>query len=107
MLSVCEKPTPERGNIMKSKPSYISKKEWDSVNSPPLTDGMLSDMKPVQKSKPDIPPRVRGPQKHPTKIPVSIRLNQEIVEHFKSQGKGWQTKINNVLRTYVKAHPTS
>ncbi len=92
---------------MKSKPNHITKKDWDSDNSPPLTDELLSRMKPVQETKPDIPPRIRGPQKYPTKIPVSIRLNQEVVEYFKSQGKGWQTKVNNILRKYVKAHPAS
>ena len=107
MLLACEKPTPVRGIIMKRKPDHISKKDWDSVNSPPLSDGILSRMKPIQETKPDIPPRVRGSQKHPTKIPVSIRLDQDVVEYFKSQGKGWQTKVNNILRKYAKSHPAS
>ncbi len=39
----------------------------------------------------------RGPQKAPTKVPVSLRLSPMVVEHFKSQGRGWQTKIDDVL----------
>ncbi len=35
---------------------------------------------------------------------ISIRLDQDIIEYFKSDGKGYQSKINNVLRTYVEAH---
>ena len=92
---------------MKRKPNHISKKDWDSVNSPPLIDELLSRMKPARETKPNIPPRVRGPQKSPPKIPVSIRLNQEVVEYFKSQGKGWQTKVNDILRKYVKIHPVA
>ncbi len=107
MLSACEKPTPVRGTIMKCKPDHISKKDWEAVNSPPLTDEILSRMRPVRETKPDIPPRIRGPQKSPTKIPVSIRLNQDIVEYFKSQGKGWQTKVNKILRNYIKTHPVA
>ncbi len=90
---------------MKRKPDHISKKDWNSVDSPPLTDELLTRMKPVRDTKPGIPPRVRGPQKSPQKTPVSIRLNQEVVEYFKAQGKGWQTKVNDILRKYVKTHP--
>lgn len=32
---------------------------------------------------------------------VSIRLDSDILDWFKSQGKGYQSTINNVLRTYV------
>ena len=43
-------------------------------------------------------PRMRGPQKAPTKVPVSIRLSPEVVEHFKSQGPGWQSRIDAALK---------
>jgi hypothetical protein len=36
-----------------------------------------------------------------TKKAISIRLDSDILEWFKSQGKGYQSIINNVLRTYV------
>ena len=36
------------------------------------------------------------------KVPVSIRLDVEIVEGFKSMGKGWQSKINDVLSHYIE-----
>ena len=48
--------------------------------------------------------RVRGQQKAPTKQPVSIRLSSEVVEYFKSTGKGWQTRMDEVLLDYVKTH---
>jgi len=44
----------------------------------------------------------RGPQKLPTKIPVSIRLSPEVVKHFKEKGPGWQSKIDDALRKIVK-----
>jgi uncharacterized protein (DUF4415 family) len=46
--------------------------------------------------------RKRGPQKTPTKIPVSIRLSPEVVKHFKAKGRGWQSRIDEALRKIVK-----
>jgi uncharacterized protein (DUF4415 family) len=44
----------------------------------------------------------RGPQKAPTKIPVSIRLSPEVISHFKAKGPGWQSRIDDALRRIVK-----
>ena len=44
----------------------------------------------------------RGPQKSPTKIPVSIRLSPEVIKHFKAKGPGWQSRIDDVLRRIAK-----
>ena len=38
------------------------------------------------------------------KASVSIRLDQEVLDWFKSQGKGYQTRINALLRAYMEAH---
>ena len=43
-------------------------------------------------------PKTRGPQKLPKKIPISIRLSEDVVEHFKSQGPGWQRRIDETLK---------
>jgi len=48
---------------------------------------------------------IRGPQKAPTKKPLAIRLSPDVVESFKSTGKGWQSRIDDALRTYLKEHP--
>lgn len=37
------------------------------------------------------------------KIPVSIRLDPDVLNFFKSQGRGYQTRINAVLRAYMEA----
>jgi uncharacterized protein (DUF4415 family) len=41
------------------------------------------------------------------KTPVSIRLDADLVEFFRSQGRGWQTKMNAVLRAYANAVQTT
>lgn len=43
-------------------------------------------------------PKTRGAQKAPVKVPVSIRLSPEVVEHFRSTGPGWQKRIDEILK---------
>lgn len=38
----------------------------------------------------------------PGKRCITIRLDDEVVDYFKSLGKGYQSKINLVLKEYVK-----
>ncbi|NBC32575.1 MAG: hypothetical protein GVY13_07855 [Alphaproteobacteria bacterium] len=38
---------------------------------------------------------------------VNIRLDPEIVEFFEAQGRGWQTRINAVLKAYVDTRQSS
>lgn len=47
--------------------------------------------------------RIIMPEKKET---VTMRLDKEVLEWFRSQGKGYQTRINALLRTYMKAHQT-
>lgn len=42
--------------------------------------------------------RGRGPQKHPTKVAVSLRLTREVVERFKADGPGWQSRMDAALK---------
>lgn len=34
---------------------------------------------------------------------VSIRLDEEVLAWFRSQGKGYQTMINEILKMYIRA----
>jgi uncharacterized protein (DUF4415 family) len=43
-------------------------------------------------------PKTRGAGKAPKKVPVSIRLSPEVLEHFKAGGPGWQSRIDEALR---------
>tara|TARA_R110000787_G_scaffold141302_1_gene254772 strand:+ start:373 stop:630 length:258 start_codon:yes stop_codon:yes gene_type:complete len=43
-------------------------------------------------------PRTRGPQKAPTKERVTIRLDAELVQRLRNSGKGWQGRVNEILR---------
>ena len=34
---------------------------------------------------------------------LTVRLDADVVDFFKAKGKGYQTRMNEVLRTYVQA----
>ncbi len=38
------------------------------------------------------------PRSEAPKRPVNLRLDPDVLEHFKAAGPGWQTRINNALR---------
>ena len=38
------------------------------------------------------------------KSQLTLRIDQDVIEFFKSQGRGYQTKINQLLRAYMEAH---
>src|SRR3954469_24200039 len=40
---------------------------------------------------------------HPQKVAVGIKLDNDVLGWFKAQGKGYQTRINSVLRRYYEA----
>ena len=67
----------------------------DDPDNPAWTEGMLGV--PVLK-------RGRGPQAAPTKVLTSVRLDADILEFFKAQGSGYQSRINAALRTEVERH---
>lgn len=45
------------------------------------------------------------PRSGRAKVPVSIRLSREVVEAFRAGGPGWQTRVDEALRAYLRDHP--
>jgi uncharacterized protein (DUF4415 family) len=39
----------------------------------------------------------------PRKAAISLRLDAEVLDWFKARGRGYQTRINAVLRAYMEA----
>lgn len=69
-------------------------------DNPEWTAGDFKRAKPFAEVFPDLAAsrRARGPQKEPTKIAVSLRLSPEVVERFKADGPGWQTRMDEALK---------
>jgi uncharacterized protein (DUF4415 family) len=39
-----------------------------------------------------------------SKTPITVRFDTEIIEAFRTRGKGWQTQMNDALREWLQAH---
>ncbi|MCA9901121.1 MAG: BrnA antitoxin family protein, partial [Anaerolineales bacterium] len=46
----------------------------------------------------------RGLKPTSNKQQLTIRLDNDVLEWFRAQGRGYQTKINALLRAYMEAH---
>jgi len=70
-----------------------------------------ADIRKAVKSDPDAAPtasrewfrRAKLMEPQP-KMPVSMRLDLDVVKWFRARGRGYQTRINAVLRAYVEGH---
>lgn len=70
--------------INQCETNAIPDKDIDFSDIPPITD--FSGFSPMY-------PEYFTPKREQ----VSIRFNKILVDHFKSMGKGWQTKVNDFL----------
>lgn len=92
--------------------SKIVRYEIDLNNLPPLTDEQRSGLMSLSE-KPDsdidysdIPPlddtfwmnAVRNPLYKPTKTSTTVRVDSDVLAWLKSQGNGYQTRLNAILR---------
>ncbi|MBI4194563.1 MAG: BrnA antitoxin family protein [Betaproteobacteria bacterium] len=73
-------------------PKSISAKVADRDN-PPWAEEMLG---------PPVMRRGRGPQKAPTKVLTTLRLDADVIAFFRAQGPGYQSRINEALRRVKK-----
>jgi uncharacterized protein (DUF4415 family) len=48
--------------------------------------------------------RWRGPSRTPLKVPTTIRFDPDVLAALKATGKGWQTRVNEAMREWVKSH---
>ncbi len=47
------------------------------------------------------------PKSKSRKVLLSVRYSPEVVEYFRATGEGWQARMDEVLKEWVKAHPVS
>lgn len=46
----------------------------------------------------------RGLQRAPVKQLVSVRYSPEVIAYFKSEGPGWQTRMDEALKQWIGGH---
>lgn len=76
-----------------------SRTDWDRIDALKDEEIDTSDIPPLDETF-FAEAEIRMPQ---TKPSITIRLDPDVLEWFKDQGKGYQTRINAVLRRYVEA----
>ncbi len=82
--------------------------EWtaeDFAKARPASE-MLPQLFGEEATRKMLKPRGRPPVEFP-KERINIRLSHEVVEHFKSTGEGWQTRIDAALRQFITEHPNA
>jgi len=73
-----------------------NQEEIDTSDMPALTQEQLARFVPAK--------LLNRSLYRPVKIPVKINYDADILEWFRSFGKGYQTRINAVLRDYMLTH---
>jgi uncharacterized protein (DUF4415 family) len=81
-------------------------------DNPEWTAEDFSNARPASEVLPEIFPKAvadvmlkRGrPRKEVTKAPVNIRLSPDVVEAFRATGRGWQTRVDEALKDWLKSH---
>jgi uncharacterized protein (DUF4415 family) len=80
-------------------------------DNPTIDERMFARMRPAAEVAPEIVRRARGqrgPQKSkPVKTLVSLRLDPDVIRHFRRGGPGWQSRINQALRKVAKLRKTA
>ncbi|MCB1466339.1 BrnA antitoxin family protein [uncultured Paracoccus sp.] len=74
--------------------------DWDDAENPEWTDEDFAKAKPFSEVFPDVAEKIRRgrPPLDNPKVAVSIRLDQDVVDAFKKDGPGWQSRVNAALR---------
>ena len=83
--------------------SVKSKTDWARLRAPtlpgkPTAEHPEADVKHIVRGMVR-----RGLQPLPSKASISLRVDQDVLEWFKAQGPGYQTRINTVLRAFRDA----
>ncbi|MBS1250013.1 MAG: hypothetical protein MAG431_01602 [Chloroflexi bacterium] len=74
--------------------------DWERVDAMSDEDIDTSDIPPLEEEF-FANAEIRLPKK---KVPITMRVDPDVLAWFKSFGKGYQTRMNAVLRTYMDAY---
>ena len=73
-------------------------------DNPPLTDEQIKELRSTRDvlAELGIPMPKGRPRLETPKRQVTLRLDEAVLNHFKSGGKGWQTRLNDTLAAAIK-----
>lgn len=71
----------------------------------------MIDTEPVRRVSADWTPEMfaraiagQGLKAVPKKVLLSLRIDSDVIEWFRKQGPGYQSRMNALLRAYMEAH---
>nr|WP_232037019.1 BrnA antitoxin family protein [Asticcacaulis excentricus] len=110
-------PKSMKNSNMKSTVSKVVRYELDIDNPPPLTDQQRAELKALSERPDsdidysDIPPltddffknAVRGRFYKPVKQQATVRIDADVLDWLKASGRGYQTRLNAILRKEMLA----
>lgn len=90
--------------MKKASSSRVSKTDWARVRAQSDKDVKLT----AEHPEADVRHIVRGIVRRglkpvPPKASIALRVDADVLEWFKSQGPGYQTRMNLVLRAFKEA----
>lgn len=80
-----------------SKVSESIRKELAELAAKPENEIDFSDLPPTTEQ--DWHDAVRGKFYRPIKQQLTVRIDADVLDWLKSQGKGYQSRLNDILRT--------
>ena len=93
-----------RLEMKKSSSSKISRTDWARVRKLKDQDIQLSAEHPEAEVRHIVRGIARrGLKPVPPKASIALRIDADVLEWFRSQGRGYQTRINAVLRAFKEA----
>lgn len=91
------------GAPRKKRVTPISRPKATDPDNPPPTDEQLKRLRPISPETLDFINRARGrPPIESPKRAVSLRLDRDVIAHYKKGGPGWQSRMNDALRKQAK-----
>jgi uncharacterized protein (DUF4415 family) len=80
----------------------IQKMIASDPDTPEATDEQLAQARPFAEAFPDLMESIKRSRGRPVvespRQQISIRLDPDIIKHYKATGKGWQSRMNDDLR---------
>jgi uncharacterized protein (DUF4415 family) len=90
---------------MSQKISKIPEPLVDDIDNPEWTEQDFARAKPGYDLPPHLLaafPKTRGRPVGSSKALISLRLDNDVIDYFRSTGTGWQSRMNAVLRESAK-----
>lgn len=86
-------------NLSKIDSHLITAEEYDEI--PELTDAFFEQADQYQGG--ELIRRGRPKLEQP-KLAITVRYDAEVIEAFKATGRGWQTRMNDALKQWLREH---